>query len=45
MNEEGEMVENFPTVGKEAWKVTIFLGLSWWGGRQTFVCVSSYIVE
>ena len=21
MNEEGEMVENFPTVGKEAWKV------------------------
>ena len=21
MNEEGEMVDNFPTIGKEAWKV------------------------
>ena len=21
MNEEGEMVEDFPTMGKEAWKV------------------------
>ena len=25
MNEEGEMVEDFPTNGKEAWKVSIRL--------------------
>ena len=25
MNEEGEMVEDFPTTGKEAWKVSIRL--------------------
>ena len=23
MNEEGEMVEDFPTMGKEAWKVFV----------------------
>ena len=25
MNEEGEMVENFPTIGKEAWKVSMMI--------------------
>ena len=25
MNEEGEMVENFPTIGKEAWKVPMMI--------------------
>ena len=25
MNEEGEMVEDYPTTGKEAWKVSIYV--------------------
>ena len=41
MNEEGEMVDNFPTIGKEAWKVQSMIndhndleGLVTWGANH-----------